>query len=663
MLYDADNKLIYHYDAEEVWIEAWGANALRIRSTKECKMPQEDWALVNRTVNKGKIEYTENGAAFTNGKIKAVITNHGKIMVYNSVGKLLLEEYARNRKDIMDSKCSAIELEAREFRPILGGDYHLTVRFESVDKNEKIYGMGQYQQPYLDLKGLDLEMAHRNSQASVPFALSSLGYGFLWNNPGVGRAVFGKNIMSFEAYSTKVMDYWIVAGDTPAEIEEAYAAVTGTVPMMPEYGLGFWQCKLRYQTQEELLEVAREYKRRNLPIDVIVIDYFHWPKQGEWKFDPVYWQNPDAMIQELKEMGIELMISVWPTVDKTSENYEEMLEKGYLIRTERGVRVGLDFQGATVHLDATNPEARKYLWNTIKKNYYNKGIKVFWLDEAEPEYSAYDFDNYRYYKGTNLQIGNIYPVDYAKTFYEGMEKEGQQNIVNLLRCAWAGSQKYGALVWSGDIASSYESMRNQLSAGLNMGIAGIPWWTTDIGGFHGGNPDNPAFRELFARWFEWGTFCPVMRLHGDREPRQPQFGTTGGATCCSGGPNEVWSYGEEVYEICKKYMLLREKLRPYTRKLMEEAHQKGTPVMRTLFYMYPQDKKCWEIEDEYLYGSEILVAPVLNAGERSREVYLPEGETWIEYATGKRYEGGQIVEAVADLGTIPVFLKKGSKAL
>lgn len=663
MLYDADNKLIYHYDAEEVWIEAWGANALRIRSTKECQMPKEDWALINRVVNKGKIEYTENGAVFTNGKIKAVISNHGKIMVYNSDGKLLLEEYARNRKDIMDSKCSAIELEAREFRPIPGGDYHLTVRFESVDKDEKIYGMGQYQQPYLNLKGLDLEMAHRNSQASVPFAISSLGYGFLWNNPGVGRVVFGKNIMSFEAYSTKVMDYWIVAGDTPAEIEKSYASATGTVPMMPEYGLGFWQCKLRYQTQEELLEVAREYKRRNLPIDVIVIDYFHWPKQGEWKFDSVYWPDPDAMIQELKDMGIELMISVWPTVDKTSENYEEMLEKGYLIRTERGVRVGLDFQGATIHLDATNPEARKYLWETIKKNYYDKGIKVFWLDEAEPEYSAYDFDNYRYYKGTNLQIGNIYPVDYAKAFYEGMEKEGQKNIVNLLRCAWAGSQNYGALVWSGDIASSYESMRNQLAAGLNMGIAGIPWWTTDIGGFHGGNPDDPAFRELFARWFEWGAFCPVMRLHGDREPRQPQFGTTGGATCCSGGPNEVWSYGEEVYEICKKYMFLREKLRPYTRTLMEEAHQKGTPVMRTLFYMYPQDKKCWEIEDEYLYGPEILVAPILCAGQRSREVYLPEGETWIEYATGKKYEGGQTIEAVADLDTIPVFLKEGSNAL
>lgn len=661
MLNMEGERLVFHYDAEEVWIEPWGPDALRIRATKECRMPEEDWALCAKGDAVSHAAYTEYGAEIVNGRIRAEISKYGKIMIYDAGGRLLLEEYCRNRLDLTDPKCSAVEVEAREFKPIPGGDYHLTMRFESVDKDEKIYGMGQYQQPYLNLKGTDLELAHRNSQASVPFAVSSLGYGFLWNNPGVGRAVFGKNIMSFEAYSTKALDYWIVAKDTPAQIEEAYAAVTGTVPMMPEYGLGFWQCKLRYQTQEELLGIAREYKRRNLPIDLIVIDFFHWPKQGEWKFDPVYWPDPDGMVQELKEMGIELMVSIWPTVDRTCENYEEMLEKGYLIRTERGFRAGLDFQGTTVHYDATNPKAREYVWNKAKQNYYEKGIRVFWLDEAEPEYSVYDFDNYRYHRGTNLQIGNTYPVCYAKTFYEGMEKEGQKNIVNLLRCAWAGSQKYGALVWSGDIASSFESMRNQLAAGLNMGLAGIVWWTTDIGGFHGGNPDDPKFRELFARWFAWGTFCPVMRLHGDREPRQPQQGTSGGASCCSGAANEVWSYGEEVYEICRKYLNLREQMRPYTRSVMLEAHQKGTPVMRTMFYMYPEDAACWEVEDEYFYGPDVLVAPVLYEGQKSRSVYLPKGERWKEYFTGKEYEGGQTVEAQTPLDVIPVFLKQGAQ--
>ena len=656
MLMQQENRLCYQFDAEKLWIEAWGPNGLRIRATKEPHMPEENWAL-QKVESRGEITLTEKEGRIRNGKITAVLSAGGKLMIYNQDGKLLLEEYCRNRRDLLDAKCSALEVEARELQPIPGGDYHLTFRLESLDPEERLYGMGQYQQPYLNLKGTDLEMAQRNSQASVPFLLSSLGYGLLWNNPGVGRAVLGRNIMSFEAYATKALDYWVVAGDAPAEIEESYAAVTGTVPMMPEYGLGFWQCKLRYQTQEELLGIAREYKRRGLPIDLIVIDFFHWPKQGEWKFDPTYWPDPAAMVKELKEMGIELMVSIWPTVDKTGENYQEMLEKGYLIRTERGLRVSMDFEGYTVHVDATNPEARKYLWNKAKKNYYDYGIKTFWLDEAEPEYAVYDFDNFRYYLGKNLEVGNLYPVAYARTFYEGQEAQGQENIVNLLRCAWAGSQKYGALVWSGDIASSFQSMRNQLAAGLNMGIAGIPWWTTDIGGFHGGNPNDPAFRELFARWFAWGAFCPVMRLHGDREPRQPQVGTTGGATCRSGAPNEVWCYGDRVYEICKKYMNLREELRPYTRKTMAQAHEKGTPVMRTMFYAFPQDKTCWQVEDQYMFGDDYLVAPVLYPGVTTRRVYLPEGCRWQDLESGEVHEGGRFVEVPAPLEVIPVFRK------
>ena len=649
------DKLIFHYDAEELWIEPWGDNALRIRGTKNDIMPTENWSLLQVNMGNAQIALEEDHGTITNGNIRAVISHLGKIMVYNQNGELLLEEYSRNRRDLLDPKCSALEVEAREFKAIIGGDYQLTWRLESVSSDEKLFGMGQYQQPYLDLKGTDIELAHRNSQASVPFALSSLGYGLLWNNPSVGRAVFGKNIMSYEAYSTQALDCWIVAGDTPAEIVQAYGKVTGTVPMMPEYGLGFWQCKLRYQTQEELLEVAREYKRRAIPIDVIVVDFFHWPKQGEWKFDPVYWPDPDGMVKELKEMGIELMVSIWPTVDKTCENYEEMLEKGYLVRTERGFRAGLDFQGATIHLDTTNPKARDYIWDKAKKHYYEKGIRIFWLDEAEPEYSVYDFDNYRYYLGSNLRIGNLYPREYARAFYEGMEREGQDNIVNLLRCAWAGSQKYGALVWSGDIASSFESMRNQLVAGLQMGIAGIPWWTTDIGGFHGGDPNDDKFRELFVRWFQWGTFCPVMRLHGDREPRQPQFGTSGGASCCSGASNEVWSYGEQVYDICVKYINIREKLRDYTRDLMKEAHENGTPIMRTMFYQFPDDEKCWELSDEYMYGDHYLVAPVLYAGVKDREVYLPKDCSWRELESGSVFQGGSTIQVSLTLESMPVY--------
>jgi alpha-D-xyloside xylohydrolase len=365
------------------------------------------------------------------------------------------------------------------------------------------------------------------------------------------------------------------------------------------------------------------------------------------------------MIQELKDMGIELMVSIWPSVDKRSENYEEMLEKGLLVRADRGYRTTMDFMGDTIHYDATNPEAQSYLWNIAKKNYYDKGVKIFWLDEAEPEYTVYDFDIYRYHLGSNLQIGNLYPLCYAKTFYDGMTAANPDNpnILNLLRCAWAGSQKYGALVWSGDVASSWSSLRSQVSAGLHMGLAGIPWWTTDIGGFHGGDPNDPAFRELFVRWFQWGTFCPVMRLHGDREPRQPQHGTTGGAECCSGAANEVWSYGEEIYEICKRYILLRESLRDYTRELMTAAHKKGTPVMRPCFYEFPGDESCWDIHDQYMFGHRYLCAPVLHPGSRSRSVYFPLGTSWKSFDESQVYQGGTKAEVDAPLETMPVFVR------
>lgn len=649
MILTRDNLLIYRYRNETVHVEPWGANAVRVRATKNPAFPENDWALASRPSAQAEITVSPEGAVLTNGKIRLSLSNNGKITVYNQKDERILEEDTR--------KFCALKIEAREFRPIPGGDYHLTARFQSLDPNERIYGMGQYQQPYLNLKGTDLELAHRNSQASVPFMISSLGYGLLWNNPAVGRAVFGKNVTSFEAFSTQALDYWIVAGDTPAELIEAYGSVAGTVPMMPEYGLGFWQCKLRYQTQEELLHVAREYKRQGLPIDVIVIDFFHWPHQGDWKFDPAYWPDPKAMIEELKSMGIQLMVSIWPTVETDSENYEEMLENGYLIRCDRGVDTSFIFLDKnTLPFDATNPEARGYVWAKVKEHYYDAGVRLFWLDEAEPEYNIYDFDNYRYYSGTCLQTGNIYPSCYSQAFYDGMKAAGQTNIVNLVRCAWAGSQKYGALVWSGDIPSTFGSMKNQLAAGLNMGIAGIPWWTTDIGGFYGGDPTNPEFQELFIRWFQWGAFCPVMRLHGDREPRQPQYGTTGGYFCASGADNEVWSYGPEAFEICKKYLRLREEMRDYTRKLMEEAHTKGLPLMRAMFVEFPDDPVCWELEEQYMYGDKYLVAPILNLGQRARKVYLPSGCGWrLSDGSQQIFSGGQWTEVRAPLDTMPVF--------
>jgi alpha-D-xyloside xylohydrolase len=316
----------------------------------------------------------------------------------------------------------------------------------------------------------------------------------------------------------------------------------------------------------------------------------------------------------------------------------------------------MDLRGQQGFIDTTNPETRAYVWERAKRNYFDKGVRLFWLDEAEPEYEVYDFDNYRYHMGSCLEVGNLYPMMYAKGFYDGMRASGMENVVNLVRCAWAGSQRYGALVWSGDIASTFKSLRFQLTAGLNMGLAGIPWWTTDIGGFHGGNAEDPEFRELFARWFEWGAFCPVMRLHGYRLPRQPQFGTTGGCECRSGAPNEVWSFGEEVYEICKKYLFIRESIRDEVRGAMHEAHETGAPVMRPMFFEFPGDEVSWTLEDQYMLGGNLLVAPVMQLGQRTRRVYLPES-LWKPIEGGEVIPGGRWIDADAPLDRIPVFVR------
>ena len=293
-----ENRLVWQFDTEKLWIEAWGKDGLRVRCTKNSQMNHEPWALLEFDAE-AQITISEKYAVIKNGKIQARILDDGEVSFYNHQGKLLLKEYSRMEDSDGESR-SLLKIAAREFKPGRGEDFGLTVRFES-DRYERLYGMGQYQQEELNLKGCLLELAQRNSQASVPFCLSDKGYGFLWNNPAIGQVVFGTNRTEWQAQSTKQMDYWVTAGDTPQDIMQNYMEVTGKPPMMPEYAMGFWQCKLRYKTQDELMQVAREYYERKIPLSVIVIDYFHWPNQGVWDFDRKYWQNPEKWLKNLKK--------------------------------------------------------------------------------------------------------------------------------------------------------------------------------------------------------------------------------------------------------------------------------------------------------------------------------------------------------------------------
>ncbi len=640
------------YNGELLRIEPWGENGLRVRCTPEYTLSGDNRALLEPQAQEPEIEIDGERGYIVNGKVKATVDKSGKVTVYNQKGEVMLEE---------DLQLQPLKRQARFFKPRLCGSYELTASFKS-NPNERIFGMGQYQQSFLNLKGCTLELAHRNSQASVPFYISDLGYGFLWNLPAIGEVTFGKNLTKWKAEATKELDYLIIVGDTPKEIEEHYMAAVGKAPKMPKFALGFWQSKLRYRTQEELLNVARKHKELGIPLSVIVCDFFHWPHQGDFRFDYDYFPAPEKMADELKEMGTELMVSVWPTIEFGSENYREMLERGLLIRNDRGPSNHTEFVHPAVYYDATNPEAQKFVWEVARKNYYDKGIRLFWLDEAEPEYMLYDYDNHRYFKGLCTEVGNVYPVDYAKGFYDGLKEAGEDEIISLVRCAWAGSAKYGALVWSGDIMPTFEALQNQVRAGLNMAIAGIPWWTTDIGGFDYGDPADDDYRELVMRWFEYATFCPVLRLHGYRAPYIPaEPGATGGGQCYTGGENEIWSYGEKAFEICRDHIFLRERLKPYISAQRDKAHESGTPPMRPLFYDFSNDEKCWDVDDEYMFGDDILVCPVMSLGQRERTVYFPKGEVWLDPYTGQEYEGGTSKTVDAPLERIPVFVRRGTE--
>jgi alpha-D-xyloside xylohydrolase len=522
---------------------------------------------------------------------------------------------------------------------------------------EKLYGMGQRTHGRLDHKGLALDLVHRNAEVSIPFVLSNRGYGLLWNNPAIGRVEFADNATRWTATQSRGIDYFVTTG-SPAQILARYADATGHAPPLPQWASGFWQCKLRYRSQDELLEVAREHRRRGLPLSVIVTDFFHWTAMGDYKFDPAEYPDPAAMLRELDELGVRLMVSIWPTISPLSEHYEAMRDQGLLLGADQGTEFhstirdkGMAVPMPVAFYDPSNPRTREYVWSVVKRNYHDLGVGTWWLDACEPELYPGHPANLRFHAGPGAEVAGIYPRDNARMFAEGMA--GEETVL-LCRSAWAGQQQYAAAVWSGDIPATWESLRQQVRAGLSIAIAGIPWWTTDIGGFHGGDARDEAFRELVVRWFQYGAFCPLFRLHGHREPRSVT------AWNMTGGPNEVWTFGDEAYAIIRGVMLMRERLRPYLHQHLDVAARDGLPAMRPLFVDFPDDEQAWTVEDQLMFGTDVLVAPVIEAGARSRSVYLPTGARWTHAWSGREYKGGTVVDEAAPLHEIPVYLRDGA---
>jgi alpha-D-xyloside xylohydrolase len=646
--------LVWEQNHETVQVEPWGQDSLRVRATVEAEILGDlPGALLNPPPAEAQIEIEPERALIRNGRLAAEIRPQADFGGTQASIRFL---HANTGDELLSEAPTYFpKPEARQIKSVGGDHYRVEARFSAYD-GEKLYGLGQHQHGRLDQKGLVIDLLQYNTEVCIPFLLSSRGYGLLWHTPAVGRVELAHDVTRWVAESTQQMDYWITAGDTPTEIMERYADVTGHAPPFPDWAAGFWQCKLRYRTQEELLEVAREHKRRGLPLSVIVSDFFHWTVQGDWQFDPECWPDPTGMVHELEEMGVKLMVSIWPTVNALSRNFTEMVQRGLLIRTERGVPAHKSFQDnrpeglSYAHFyDATNPEARDFIWEQVRAGYYRHGIKVWWLDACEPEINPLDPENLRFHLGNGRATMNIYPLLHARAFYEGMRGEGEEEIIALCRSAWAGSQRYGVALWSGDVQSTFEALRVQVRAGLNAALSGIPWWTTDIGGFFNGDVTTPYFRELIVRWFQYGTFCPIFRLHGYRLPTSELTGT--------GGPNEVWSFGEAAYEIIRELLFLRERLRPYIMDQMRLAHEKGIPPMRPLFFDFPEDKRSWDVDDAFMFGPDLLVAPMLHEGARSRGVYLPGGTTWTDAWTDETFDGGQTITADAPLELIPLYLR------
>ncbi|HLV99500.1 MAG TPA: glycoside hydrolase family 31 protein [Ktedonobacterales bacterium] len=636
---------------ETLRVEPWGPESFRVRATVNGAIRDDLFSvLLSPAETEAHILIAEDGATIRNGTLTAHISPAGYLrFVRSATGEEVLAE--------IPTEFSPRRW-ARSFRAVQGDLFHLTARFRAYE-GERLYGLGQHQHGRLNQKGCVIDLLQRNTEVSIPFLLSSRGYGLLWHNPAIGRVELGHTETRWVAEATHQLDYWVTAGATPSEILGHYADATGHAPAFPEWAAGFWQSKLRYHTQEEVLSVAREYKRRGLPLAMIVIDFFHWTLQGDWRFDPEAWPDPAEMVRELDELGVKVMVSVWPTVNALSRNFTEMQARGLLVRTERGLPALLPFRdnrpegpAYLSYYDATNPEARQFIWEQVRQHYYTYGIKHWWLDVCEPEMHPSDEDNLRFYLGNGAAVATAYPLLHEQGFAEQMRAEGEESILNLCRSAWAGSQRYGTVIWSGDINSTFEALQAQVRAGLNIGLSGIPWWTTDIGGFHGGNPDSPAFRELIIRWFQYGAFCPIFRLHGHRRMKAADA-----SELLANSPNEAWSFGEEAYAIIKELLFLRERLRPYILEQMQLAHERGIPPMRPLFFDFFDDEQAADIDDQFLFGPDLLVAPVLHAGERQREVYLPAGTTWTDAWTSQTLEGGQRLLAAAPLERIPLYVR------
>ena len=598
------------------------------------------------------------------GKYFGGSTPGAHIIFQTPGGKKLLEMIGWSQA-VPNHKDGTADL-ARDRRPTDDEFYTVGATFVSPD-DEHYYGLGQNQEGFLDHRGHPVRCWNDyNSPAGpstcVPFAVTNKGYGLVWDNPSKTTIEPGFNEQT--RWSSEVGDrvsFFVIAGETADEIYAGYKLLTGPTPMLPKAAYGYIQCKQRYASQDELLGVAKGYRDRHLPADVLVVDWFYYTKMGQMDFDPKRWPDPAAMNKQLHDMGFETMISVWPRFVAEDRFYDELLKKGWFISLADGKPIdGLPYDRAGSDIDTTNPEAATWYWKTIRENILSKGFDSLWADETEPDLPP---NGAYFHVGPGTEYFNIYPLLHTGALYDGFRKDepGRRALI-LSRDAYLGVQRNGVIVWSSDIHPTWDTFRRQIPTGLDFAASGITYWSNDTGGWqylpqvhHPAYPplldpsdardnvgDYDDYPELYTRWFQYATFLPIMRTHGSR-----RF-------------NEVWSYGRQAEPILEKYLRLRYQIMPYIYSLGYTTWLTGAPFLRALPLDFPNDPKVADLRDEYMFGPAFLVAPVTEQGATSRKVYLPAGTDWYNYWTNERLTGGQTITVSAPIDTIPLFVRAGS---
>lgn len=534
--------------------------------------------------------------------------------------------------------------------------------------DEHYYGLGQNQEGRLDLRGRTIDCRHNydapaGETVCVPFMVTNKGYGIVWDNPSATTVSPGlHNSTHWQSDVGERVSFFVITGATTDELYAGYAKLTGKTPLPPKAAFGLIQSKARYESQAELLSVAEGYRSRGYPLDVMVLDWFYWTRMGQLDIDRTYFPDPAGMNAKLKGLGMHSIISVWPRFEKESRYFDMLAAKGWLLHDKDGSVVdGLPIRAdrAGALLDSTNPDARGWFWDRIRDNIASQGFDWFWLDETEPDLVP---DGHQFSIGSGDRYHNLFPLVHTSGVAEGSAKD-RPDFRNLILCraAYLGTQRNGCLFWSSDVQSTWEALKRQVPTGLNFTASGLAYWSSDTGGWQ--NPSGPKaehpvlldpagatampasyadYPELFVRWFQYNTFTPTLRIHGQRP------GTA------------IWEYGKAAEPVLAQYLKLRYALIPYLYAMGHQTYTTGAPFMRGLFMDFPNDPKVTDMGDEYMFGPAFLVAPVTEQGATSRSVYLPAGADWYDYWTNERHTGGQTITAAAPIDKIPLFVRAGS---